>query len=174
MDKLLTYPGKTEKGIFTFVLDAERTHLEKTAAEYHPTIASYIHEAKPIPGRMQILLTALGAGEYWGNNVNGDYFPEQELAHEGPDYGYKTFESMAKVYRHHINKDPNKSYGDVPLAVYNPTYHRVELIVSVDLKKGMAITNMIDNDEYPEWSMGCRVPYDVCVICKNKAPTRAQ
>ena len=173
-EKLLTFAGKSDRGIFTYVIDAERNHLEKTASEYHPTIASYINEAKPIPGRMQVLLTALGAGEWWGSNVNGDYFPEEALAHEGQDYGYKTFETMAKVYKHHVNKDPARSYGDVVLSVYNPTYHRVELIVSVDMESGKDITDRIENDDYPEWSMGCKVPFDVCNVCGNKAPTRRQ
>jgi hypothetical protein len=66
MDKLLLFPGRTDKGVFTYVIDAEKSYLEKTACEYHPTIAAYIHNAKPIKGKTQILLTALGAGEYWG------------------------------------------------------------------------------------------------------------
>lgn len=174
MDKLLIFPGKTEKGIFTFLLDHEVGHLTKTAAEYHPEIAAYINAAKPIPNKTQILLTALGAGEWWGCNVNGDYFPENALAHPGEDYGYRTFETTAKVYRHHINKDPKASYGDVPLAVYNPKYHRVELIVAVDNNRGIDIVRMIEDGEYPEWSMGCRVPYDICSVCGNKAPTRKE
>lgn len=167
------FPGKTERGIFTYVIDAERNYLEKTAGEYHPTIASYIHSAKPIPGKTQILLTALGAGEYWGNNVNGDYFPEAALAHEGDDYGYKTFEKHAHVYKHHVNKNPAASYGRVPLAVYNPTFHRVELIVSIDNASAPEIVQRMDAGDYPDWSMGCKVPFDVCSICGNKAPTRA-
>jgi len=159
MDKLLTYPGKTDKGIFTFVIDAERSYLEKTAAEYHPTIAAYIHNAKPIKNKLQLLITALGAGEWWSCNVNGDYFPESELAYAGPEYGHKTFETTAKIYKHHINKDPARSYGDVVLSVYNPTYRRVELIVAVDLTKGMGIEKAIDNGEYPDWSMGCLPKY---------------
>jgi hypothetical protein len=101
MDKLLTYAGKSEKGVFTYVIDEERNYLEKTASEYHPTVASYINSAKKIPGVTQLLLTALGAGEYWGSNVNSDFFGESELAHEGSDYGYQTFRQYAKVYKHH-------------------------------------------------------------------------
>jgi len=174
MDKLLLFPGKSDSGIFTYVVDAEKNYLEKTASQYHPTIASYINSAKPIKGKTQILLTALGAGEFWGNNVNGDYFPEAALAHEGPDYGYKTFETMAKVYKHHINKDPTAAYGDVALSVYNPAFHRVELIVMLDNKRAPDIVERIESGDYPDWSMGCRVPYDVCSICGNKAPTRKQ
>ena len=172
--KILVFPGRSEKGIFTHLIDGEKNYLEKTAAEYHPTIASYIHGAKPIPGKIQILLTALGAGEYWGCNVNGDYFPEKALAHEGRDFGHKTFEYFAKYYKHHVNKDPKASYGDVVLSVYNPVYHRVELIVALDYRKSPETARKIENGDYPDWSMGCKVPYDVCSVCDNRAPTRAQ
>ena len=155
MDKILTFPGKTDRGIFTYVIDAERNYLEKTAAEYHPTIAAYINDAKPLKGKTQVLITALGAGEWWGDNVNGDYFPETALAHPGKDYGYETFTHFAKVYKHHINKDPTKSYGDVLLSVYNPTYHRVELIVSIDHSLAPDIIARIEAGDYPDWSMGC-------------------
>ena len=174
MDKLLIFPGKTEKGIFTHVIDTEHAFLNKTAAEYHPKIAEYIRNAKPVEGKTQILLTALGAGEYWGNNVNGDYFPEASLAYEGPEYGHKTFELNAKIYKHHVNKDPTASFGDVALSVYNPVYRRVELIVVLDNEKAPDIAKRVNEGDYPDWSMGCRVPYDVCSICGNKAPTTKQ
>jgi hypothetical protein len=174
MDKLLLFPGKNERGIFTYVIDHEHDHLTKTASEYHPEIAAYIAGAKKIPGFTQLLLTALGAGEYWGCNVNGDYFPEKALAYPGPEYGFKTFENNAHVFKHHINKDPAASYGDVALAVYNPKYRRVELIVRIDNKKAPDIVEKIDAGEYPDWSMGCRVPYDVCSVCGNRARNRTE
>lgn len=174
MDKLLLFPGKTDRGIFTYVIDTERRYLEKTASEYHPTIAAYINAAKPLKGKTQLLLTALGAGEWWGDNVNGDYFPEKSLAHEGRDYGYKTFEYFAKIYKHHVNKDPQAAYGDIALSVYNPIFHRVELIVILDNERAPDIASRVNNGEYPDVSMGCKVPWDQCSICGNKAPTRAQ
>jgi len=107
-------------------------------------------------------------------NINGDWFGEEALAHEGDDYGYKTFEKYAKVYRHHVNKDPSKSYGDIVLSVYNPVYHRVELIVTLKHDNASDIVQRIENGEYPDVSMGTKVPYDICSICGNRAPTRAQ
>jgi hypothetical protein len=174
VDKLLIFPGKTDRGIFTYVIDAERNYLEKTAGEYHPTIAAYINQAKTIKGKTQLLITALGAGEWWGDNANSDFFTETGLAHEGPDYGYKTFEMYANIFKHHINKDPLAAYGKVALAVYNPTFHRVELIVIVDNARAPDIVAGIEIGEYPDWSMGTRVPFDICSICGNKAPTRKQ
>lgn len=172
MDKLLLFPGKSERGVFTHLIDYERAYLTKTASQgaYHPTIASYISNAKTIPGKTQILLTALGSGEYWGDNANGDYFPESELAHDGDEFGYRTFMTHAKIYKHHVNKNPAAAFGDVPLSVFNPTFHRVELIVLLDNAKAPDIADQVENGLYPDWSMGTRIPYDVCSICGNKAP----
>lgn len=177
MEKRLTFETSNDKGIFLYTVGEGRDsgYLEKTASKnFHPQIAEYVANAKPIPGIVQVLLTALGASEYWGANVNGDSFPQAALKYAGPEYGYKTFESMAHVYKHHINKDPAKSYGKVALSVWNEKMKRVELIVTIEQEKAPDLVERIDNGEYPEVSMGCKVPYDVCSICGNKAKTRAQ
>jgi len=174
MDKILTFSSQNERGVFAHVIDTSHSYLMKTAGEYHPTIASYIANAKPIDGKTQVLITALGAGEYWSFNANGDYFPEAALAHEGKDFGYKTFEYYAKVFRHHVNKPTSESYGTVALSVYNPTYHRVELIVIFDHSNAMDLVKRLEAGEPLDFSMGCKVPYDVCSVCGNKAPTRKQ
>ena len=174
MDKLLLFSGRNDKGVFTYVIDSDRNYLEKTASEYHPTIAAYINSAKPIKGKTQVLLTALGAGEYWGCNANADFFPEAALAYDGPEYGHKTFMTQAKVFRHHLNKNTSESFGEVLLSVYNPTYHRVELIITFNHSNARDLVARIDNGENLDFSMGCRVPYDICSICGNRAPTRKQ
>lgn len=172
MDKILDYPGKTERGIHTFLIGEEQNYLIKTASEYHPTISAYIRNAKKIPGMTQLLITALGAGEWWGDNTNSDFFGEDQLAHDGADYGFKTFELNARLYKHHINKPTSQHYGQVLLAVYNPVYHRVELIIGVDHSLAPDIIANIENGIYPVYSMGCKIPYDICSICGNKAPNR--
>ena len=174
IEKHIHYSGRSDKGIFTFVIDTEHGFLCKTAAEYHPEVAEYIRNAKPILGKTQILLTALGSSSFWGNNVNGDAFPEEALSHRGSDYGVDTFKVYAKVYKHHVNKDPNNSYGDVVLAVYNPTYHRVELIIALDNAKCPEEVAKANAGEHIDFSMGCRVPWDECSICGNRAPTTKQ
>lgn len=168
------FSGKTDKGIFCHVIDTEQDFLVKTAAEYHPEIAAYINNAQKIEGKTQVLLTALGSGEYWGDNVNGDYFPENQLANPTDDFGYRTFVTTAKVFKHHVNKDPKAAYGDVAISVYNSKYKRVELIIVIDNYKAPDLAARVDAGEYPDWSMGCRVPYDVCSICHNKARTRKE
>src|SRR5271166_3490693 len=134
--KQLIYPSRDHKGVYTFLIDekVDHLHLIKTAAEYHPQIQTYIKNAKPIPGYVQPLITALGAGEYWGSNINGDYFPTSGLAPVDKNYGHKTFEYYAKVRKHHMNKDHHPSYGEVILSVWNEKMKRVELILKVSEK----------------------------------------
>jgi hypothetical protein len=50
--------------------------------------------------------------------------------------------------------------------------NRVELVVEYDTNKLPAdITKKLENDDLVNLSMGCRVAYDTCSICGNKAPT---
>jgi hypothetical protein len=176
MDKLLLYSGYDQAGPHIFPVEmGQRNRHIKLATEIHPAIAKYIASAKKIPGKSQLLIDAMGAGEWWGSNRNGDFFPEDQLGHRGRDYGYETFMHYAYPFRHHVNKDPARAYGDkVILAVYHPTMHRVQLIVAVHDEKCRDILSQVDNGDYPDVSMGCRVPYDQCSICGNRAKNRGQ
>jgi hypothetical protein len=143
---------------------------------------SYIQNVKPIPGKTIILVLAMTAGETWGPNRNGDSWPERPLragntvitADEVLPKHYKTFETNAQVYRHHINKDPAGSIGQILRAFYNWTMHRVELLLALDDQKAEDVVQEIHVGKYPACSMGCKIKYDVCAICGNKAPSRAQ
>ena len=142
--------------------------MVKAAA--HSSISTFIEEElEPVEGKMYLHINAMGAGEFFGSNKNGDYFPEDNLKRY-----YKTFEGSGHVFRHHINKDPEKSIGKVLFAVYNDRMHRVELIAEVDESQGHDILDRINKGEYPFTSMACKTPFDVCSICGNKAHTRAQ
>jgi len=101
-EKLLTFEGRNDRGIFTYLIDAERTHLEKTAAEYHPTIGAYINDAKPIPGKMQALLTALGAGEWWGCFLEG----APVLMGDGSQRPIESIEAGDLVWTHKNKSQP--------------------------------------------------------------------
>lgn len=141
-----------------------------TKAAAHSSITQFIEEdLSPIEGKMYLHINAMGAGEYFGSNKNGDYFPEDNLKRY-----YKTFEASGHVFRHHINKDPEKSIGKVLFAIYNDRMHRVELIAEVDESQGRDILERIDDGQFPFTSMACKTPFDVCSICGNKAHTRAQ
>ena len=178
MYKLVTFSGYDTSGphIFPIEPDPDRTigHI-KMARALPSEIEQYIRTAKPIPGKTQLLIDAMGAGEYYGSNVNGDYFPEEALRHDGPDYGHKTFQLYAYPFKHHVNKDPARAYGEkVTLSSYDPQMHRVLLIVSVDDSKCQDILGDLANNRYWDVSMGCRVPWDECSICRNRARNRSE
>jgi len=162
-----------------FPLDMHDYGMIKAATEMHPDVLQYIQKVKPIPGKSIILVDAMGAGEFWGSNVNGDYFGEDQLSHEGLDYGYKTFEHYAYPYLEHMNeasiKDPHRRVGDkVQLAVYFHPMHRVQLVVVISKTdpRTSDIVRRIDSGEYPDVSMACGVQYDQCSYCGSKHKTR--
>ncbi len=138
------------------------TKLASEASEWASSV-------KSVPGKTYILVLAMGASEFYGPNRNGDAFRESELRKT-----YKSFESNAHVFRSHVNKDPAKSMGSVVKAFYNEDMHRVELILCLDDSKCPDIVDKIRNNETVAVSMGCRIEYDVCTICGNKAPSRKE
>lgn len=164
--------------------------MVKTASA-HPMIKSAAADLPDREDGIWVLLNAVSAVEYWGSNSNGDAFPEEslkyacDLSFDCPrhlDYGYKTFEKYAFPYRHHANKDPLKSIGErVKLAVWNDEMKRVELIhflrkdsefdeFGEAIKVGASdLVTKIESGEEVCVSMGCKVPYDICSICNNKA-----
>lgn len=175
MDKRLIYPQYNQKGERdVFSVTEDRRWLTKTAGSYHPEIQKYIENSKPIGNLIQVLLTALGAHEYWGQNVNGDRFYEEPLKHKGPDYGHQTFLTNANYFTHHVNKDPALAKGKVLAAVWNDKAKRVELIVGIDPALDPDAANLLDNGESLCFSMGARLPFDICTVCGNKARTRGE
>lgn len=139
---------------------------EASAAE----IDEFVSHIKPEEGFFYLHINAMGAGEYYGSNRNGDYFPEEQLVK-----WHKTFEtSPAHVFRHHVNKDPTIAIGKVIYSYYNPRMHRVELIAQLDKTKAAAEYESIKRGVMPATSMACHTPFDVCSVCGNKAHTRQQ
>lgn len=148
--------------------DVKSCGLEKVAAD--DRVTDYVKSLlKPKEGKFYLHINAMGAGEFYGSNKNADYFPEEQLK----EY-YKTFEETGYVYRHHINKDPAKSMGRVIYAIYNERMHRVELIAELDMVLGKDIYDRIQRGDFPQTSMACKTPWDVCSICSNKAHTRQE
>lgn len=172
--------------------------LEKVAGVTHPLITAYLRDLRSDPAYQYVLMTPMGSFEYWGMNVNGDIFPEVALSYdltrgdpiqvikaleqrwltpfglEMPpgnysEFGYKTFLNALR-YRHHANKDTEVAYGDIVLSVYNPTMHRVEVIVRHDREKAKRvgadeIIKDIDAGKARSISMGCKTPFDICTKC---------
>lgn len=141
--------------------------LVKTAAD--DKVRGFVTESlRPEPGKLYLHINAMGAGEYFGANRNGDYFPEATLK----QYHHTFVTSPAHVFRHHINKDPAKAIGKVIFSTYNERMHRVELIAEVSRELGKDVEDRIAKGDFPATSMACKTPYDVCSICNNKAHTR--
>jgi len=131
----------------------------KTASE----AVDYIKNVKPMPGKTIILVLAMTAGEFYGQNRNGDAWPERPVRHgkinitedEVLPKHYKTFESIANVFSHHINKDPEKRIGQVVKAFYNWPMHRVELLLALDNRQAEDAVQEIESGKFPAVSMGC-------------------
>lgn len=187
MLKVSFFRGETEAGpsvipLFNRATDAA---LEKTAGALLPDVVRYIDSLRPSPNAVYNLVNAMGAGEYFGSNINGDYFPEPALIHR-PDrwdgnplvdkirskdwpYGFPTF-YYAHPYAHHRNKDASRAFGEVELAVWHDRLKRVELVTRVDKDKclqygGSQVWDKLVAGMFPDVSMGCKVPYDTCSIC---------
>ena len=157
------YPG--DKGVEISLIHPGV--LEKTAS-YEPELQEFLQKLIPEPSRYFLLVNALGAGEFYGSNRNGDYFSEPTLM----EY-HKTFETLGKVYRHHRNKPKlgHRVYGEILYSHYNPIMHRVELVIGLDIKAAPDLKEQIDKGEFPPISMGSRVPYDVCFASNTKVFT---
>jgi len=162
----------------------EPQNMEKTAATMSDAY-KYAESLKPKDGVTYILVIAMGAGEYYGSNKNGDYFPEKDLKLQ-----YKNFETKfvypdsnnkkkreitggALFFKHHKNK-PHKGhpwFGIVHKAFYNEYMHRVELIIEIihSREGAMEIVDEVNAGKAIAVSMGVNVPYDTCNRCGNKA-----
>ena len=124
-------------------------------------------------------MIAIGATEDYGPNRNADGFTRDCCRKH-----HHTFEKFAKFYRDHANKNPAISYGVVKLAAYNEPMHRIELICALNASKEAAARNggLLADKEMEKLargddigvSMACKIPFDVCSGCGNKARTRAE
>ena len=160
---LVSKRGTVERTVRIIGEGADLSH-EKLAS----AALDFSNNVRSKPGSTYILVLAMGASEYYGPNRNGDAFREIELKKH-----YPTFETNAHVFKSHVNKDPAKSIGYVTKAFYNDEMHRVELILELIDSKCPEIVSKIRDNQDVAVSMGCRIKYDVCTICGNKAPTRA-
>lgn len=188
MFKVAYYAGENELGPTAVPLFGKaQAVFEKTAApSLLPEVATYINNLRPEKDAQYVLLNALGAGEFWGSNINGDFFPEAALIHRPDDwknnplidkikaekwpYGFPTFYE-AKPFLHHRNKDfaphNHPKFGVVELAAWNDRMKRVELVTRIDKELcdrfgGSSLWDKLQAGMYPDVSMGCKVPYDTC------------
>jgi hypothetical protein len=109
-------------------------------------------------------------------NRNGDGFKRATCENYHP-----TFVKYARFYRSHKNKDPRKSYGLVKASEYSQRMKRIELLAALNgsleaanrnggLLADQEMEKLAAGKEIPV-SMACRIPFDVCSYCGNKAPS---
>ena len=170
--QLIATPGRDGRML------RERTslHMSKTASQ-SPAM-DYIRNVEPQPGKSIVLIIGLGDHETYGPNRNADGFPSEPVP--GKITGdqvltkhYKSYEN-ANVFEHHVDHDPAKAIGKVLKAFWNHIMRRVEVLEDFDHEKAPHLLQRVGDGEFPSKSMGCKIPYDVCTVCGNKAPTRKQ
>jgi hypothetical protein len=152
-----------------------RDFVKRASARFTHKIAS-MHLP---PGEELIHLLAVGATEAYGPNRNGDGFKEAHCIKCHP-----TFQKYARWYRDHQNKDLSKGRGIIRDSDFNPEMRRIELLVGLHRDKKAAERNgglvadeeleALDRGEDIPVSMACKVAFDVCSSCGNKAKTRKE
>lgn len=153
-----------------------KSDFEKVAYDMSDVVKEFIETLKPSDNDevRYDWINAMGAGETYGSNNRGDYFPRQELI----DHHHTFADNPARVYVQHVNKDPEIRLGDVLFSYFNPDTDRVELIQSIEksrLDKYAAdwVRSQLHIGEPYATSMGCKVAYDVCSKCGQKNKTVA-
>jgi hypothetical protein len=160
-----------------------------------PPIRRFAKQVKPTPDGLFVLMNALGASEYWGQNGRGDRFYEKDLNHAPPNwdelspeemartgkgwsYGYPTYLN-ARFFLHHRNKKEAPHFGEVLISAWNDEMKRVELLVFLirklceqDPKAWETYKLASENQPFPV-SMGVHVPYDICSACNHRAKLAA-
>lgn len=160
------YPG-FENQTTVIHLDSK---FEKVAYDFGDPIKEYIEKKiKPTKGSNFYLINAMGAGETYGSNTRGDYFPRKELKEN-----HKTFESTpASVYVQHRNKDRNIRLGDVLFSHFNDDTDRVELVQRIDWDRVFKfapdwVKTLLQTNSPYNTSMGCTVDHEYCSYCGKK------
>lgn len=153
----------------------DRKQLEKRASVSLLQELDSLRE-KAASDETLVHMLVVGATEDYGANRNGDGFRRRTCQNYHP-----TFVKYARFYRNHQNKDPKKSYGRVIKSAWHAPMSRIELVCALNSSDTAAKRNdglladremekLASGKDIPV-SMACKVGYDVCSYCGNKAPT---
>lgn len=158
------------------IIGADKQAFVKRAGAEIAEKALHIKFAKD---EIPVHLIAIGSTEDYGPNRNGDGFTRSCC-----EKYHNTFEKFARFYRDHANKNPAKSFGIVKASYYNEPMRRIELICALNGSPEAAERNggLLADREMEKLaagkdipvSMACKIPFDVCSSCGNKARTRAE
>lgn len=152
-----------------------------------PEIEDFVRSLQPDPRFSYFHLIAMTDGDWYGQNLNGDIFDENELLgiqtpeeaakNPGEMRGvqqprYKTF-LQARFYRKHRNRPESPFYGDMPCVAWNSPMRRVEVIVRIalenipelNMQKAPDIVLKFDKRGLIAVSMGCQIEHETCTYC---------
>lgn len=131
------------------------------------------------PGEYLVHVIALGCDEVYGPNRNGDAFSVDTCRKF-----HDTFKKYAHWFREHDHDDPRKSFGYVKASAFNEREGRIELIVALNATKEAAQRNkgrvadkeidLLESGKDVAVSMACKVAYDQCSGCGNRARNRSE
>ena len=148
-----------------FQLYDDRYHVKQAASDYF-TKEALLNYA-PDKDHFMVHLVGMGDWETFGPNKNADAFRAKGLA----KYAH-TFVTDGCFFREHRNRSAAKEgIGIVKAAGFHPEMHRVEIIIHGNRKKAEEEYEMAKAGKALSFSMSCRVPYDECNACGNKART---
>lgn len=116
-----------------------------------------------------IHVIAVGDGERWGANRNGDSFSREDNKKK-----HKSFKDIGHVFRNHKNHDPKLKIGDVLATAHNDVMDRIELLLALDNDKCRDEIEKVHKGEDAPVSMGSKQAKDVCSLCGHEAKTAAQ
>lgn len=140
--------------------------LDRAQEKRANMFSKLVEDYTPSKDKTAVHTIAMTAFEKFGFNRNGDGWKRDNLMRDHP-----TFVKCAKVYRHHKNTPADPSYGVVKAAMYNSDMDRVELLMELDNTKCAEELSLLERDGSYPVSMACKIAYDVCSICSNKAKT---
>lgn len=145
--------------------------LEKIASTtYIPNdLDKIIRDIQASPDKDSVYLydRALGCGETYGPNNNGDWFGRDDLINH-----HDSFTKTAALYRLHKNTGPN--IGKVMASSYNEKLDTVDLILKAPLRELSDDIRKLDQGFSLATSMGAKVEHDVCSICGKKSKSRGE
>lgn len=183
--KLLLFDNKPDRTGQSIIYPYNSQGLDKTASVL-PELLSYLQNLEAGKNQVLSVITALSAHDSFGPNRNGDSFFREDLLREH-SYDHvlsapkglscamhETFPHFARPFKNHVNRPNSPFYGKVLKSFFNPAMDRVELVVAVDKSLAPDIADRLENFGDVGTSMGFKATYDQCLICGNKAKTRAQ
>jgi len=118
----------------------EDTEIRRTLSDLKPTSKNHF----------LCHLIALGDGEHYSYNKNGDYFPKEACIKY-----HDTFVKNGHFFREHKNQDPKFKIGMVKASFYNHNMGRVELVIEGDRNLCPDIYDSVKNNQSRSYSMSC-------------------